>query len=245
MKTSNKILTGLLSFILISIAALIIYARMNTHMSVSTSGPHSSKVSDIQAFNKLEAATMADIKIKYGTPMVTIEGDSAVIAAHLVEWKDSTLTIRIDPEKSIRSSNHPLITIQTQQLDEIILTSSGTLTTVDSFTGAQKKITLTGSGDVMTLFSGQGLEMHLLGSGMAHNKGQFESMNVKLEGSGDVELQDTECKSGVVNLVGSGSVRVNCTDNLLINLMGSGDVFYKGSPKLQTNKLGSGEVSSF
>jgi hypothetical protein len=245
MKTSNKILTGLLSFILISIMAMIIYARMNTHIRADSPGSHSNKVLEVQPFHKLEAATMADIKIKYGKPRITIEGDSLVIAAHLIEWKDSSLVITIDPEISFRTSNTPIITIQTDQLDEITLTSSGTLTTIDSFAGNHKKITLTGSADVTTLFSGQTLDLHLLGSGKAQNKGKFESLNLKLEGSGDVELEETICNSGIVNLVGSGSVKVNCTDNLLINLMGSGDVYYKGSPKLQTNKLGSGEVSSF
>ena len=242
MKTSNKILTGLLSVILISIAAMIIYARMNTHILSGNNGSRMTQKKELQGFSKIEATTLADIEIKYGEPMITIEGDSAVVAAHLVEWKDSAITIRIDPEKSFRSSQNTQITIQTRQLDEILLTSSGQLVTLDSFAGPNKKITLTGSGDIRTLFSGETLEIHLLGSGLVHNIGKFESLNVKLEGSGDIELDETQCKSGIVNLVGSGAVKVDCNENLLINLMGSGDVYYKGSPKLQANKLGSGDV---
>lgn len=244
MKVSNKILLGLIISIFLIIAASIISSKKDLNLQVEKT-IETTKKHPIQAFSAVEIHTFADITILKGEPAIEFIGDSVTIERHIVEHRDSLLKIVVNTDGNWVSRSTLTIKISTNTLDHLNLMGSGNVIFLDSFPGQSKSILLAGSGDIETKFSGSDLNVNLEGSGQIINHGTFNNINVKLLGSGDILLQKTIANSGLVSLMGSGNIEVNCKEQLMVTLTGSGDVSYLGKPaSVQVNKTGSGEVNS-
>ena len=76
----------------------------------------------------------------------------------------------------------------------------------------------------------------ILVSGVSNNLNCFN------EGAGDVKGFNFLVNNADLEVRGSGSIEINCTDMLDVEITGSGDVLYKGNPSVRTSIRGSGEV---
>ncbi len=93
-------------------------------------------------------------------------------------------------------------------------------------------------------------QMNLIGSGDITAKGLVKSdlLKLNLQGSGDMDFNNIECKNLTANLQGSGDMKINkvsTSETALLQLQGSGD-FEMGdadSPKLVVNLQGSGDMN--
>lgn len=101
-----------------------------------------------------------------------------------------------------------------------------------------------GSGDinVYELNSLGNIDIDNLGNGSIIIDGHVSDLNIRNEGSGDIMAFDFFVKNCSIDIEGSGSVEINCSDNLDVDIEGSGNVFYKGNPAIDTNISGSGLV---
>lgn len=93
-------------------------------------------------------------------------------------------------------------------------------------------------------------QMNLIGSGDITAKGPVKSDRLKLnlQGSGDMDFNNIECKNLTANLQGSGDMKINkvsTSETALLQLQGSGDfeVGDADSPKLVVNLQGSGDMN--
>lgn len=93
-------------------------------------------------------------------------------------------------------------------------------------------------------------QMNLIGSGDITAKGPVKSDRLKLslQGSGDMDFNNIECKNLTANLQGSGDMKiskVSTSETALLQLQGSGDfeVGDADSPKLVVNLQGSGDMN--
>jgi len=68
--------------------------------------------------------------------------------------------------------------------------------------------------------------------------GKAYSANIKLAGAGEMNAFSLQTRSSTVNFSGTGTIRLNCTDNLNVNASGVGTVEYTGSPNLNLNTSG-------
>lgn len=62
------------------------------------------------------------------------------------------------------------------------------------------------------------------------------------EGAGDVHGFDFSVNEAELEIIGSGSIEINCANTLDAKINGSGDIFYKGDPSVQSEIKGSGEI---
>lgn len=93
-------------------------------------------------------------------------------------------------------------------------------------------------------------EMNLIGSGDITAKDPVKSDRLKLnlQGSGDMDFSNIECKNLTANLQGSGDMKiskVSTSETALLQLQGSGDfeVGDADSPKLVVTLQGSGDMN--
>lgn len=93
-------------------------------------------------------------------------------------------------------------------------------------------------------------EMNLIGSGDITAKDPVKSdrLRLNLQGSGDMDFSNIECKNLTANLQGSGDMKiskVSTSETALLQLQGSGDfeVDDADSPKLVITQQGSGDMN--
>jgi len=70
-------------------------------------------------------------------------------------------------------------------------------------------------------------------------------MDVKLSGSGKVNAEQFEVSEFSAAISGSGSIKIDCKEELDVKISGSGKVYYHGNPRVNSVSSGSGKVVSF
>ncbi len=139
--------------------------------------------------------------------------------------QNGTLKIEIDKDVRVKNANY-----------EVFIT-------MPDLTGIRTE----GSGDVDAIgdFSGNtGVELRISGSAnISVEKGSTQTLNTRIEGSGNIEAFGLVATDAKTITSGSGDTQIGITNNLDVNISGSGSVYYKGSPaKVTTNISGSGKV---
>lgn len=87
------------------------------------------------------------------------------------------------------------------------------------------------------------LHLQLDGSGEVEASGKAAKLDLRLNASGDAELEGLEVTDATIDNTGSGEVAVGPTGEAKVTLSGSGDVRLTRRPSsLQQNVTGSGEV---
>jgi hypothetical protein len=106
-------------------------------------------------------------------------------------------------------------------------------------------VTLSGSGiiDVSGIYAPT-LSVRLPGSGVLRAEGRTTSLNARLDGSGDVQLQGLVAKDVHAVVSGSGRILVTATRNIDATVSGNGAIVYGGNPpQVTTHMTGSGAIT--
>lgn len=82
------------------------------------------------------------------------------------------------------------------------------------------------------------------GSGRITGIGQTSDIDLKIEGSGQLLMQEMLAENGKVAITGSGRIEVAVQNNLEVDIDGSGNVCYVGQPTLELDINGSGTIST-
>ena len=94
--------------------------------------------------------------------------------------------------------------VSLQQLDEIIMRSSGDVFGRDTMKGTNLRIVVTGSGDFWMMVDYDTIFVKMSGSGDVSLKGQCKVLYAEMSGSGDLITQQLNCPESHVNSTGSG-----------------------------------------
>jgi len=80
------------------------------------------------------------------------------------------------------------------------------------------------------------------GSASIYLEGSCDYLDILNEGSGSILGYNMLAENCNIKIEGSGDVEVNCESNLDIRIEGSGVVYYRGNPSINTDISGSGEI---
>lgn len=193
-------------------------------------------------FTGFANATNADIVLTRGSEQ------KVVIRAQQNIMENLKLDVRhgswiIAPRKWVRRAEPVTVFITIPEIEEIILSGSGNITTTNFFEDSgDVSLIISGSGDIDFAGDMRDLNVLISGSGDIDLEGGAETMELVISGSGDVDSYPMDLEKARVTISGSGNVNVFAADYLNILISGSGDVYYKGSPELETHISGSGRV---
>ena len=110
---------------------------------------------------------------------------------------------------------------------------------------AVNELALSGSGTI----AAEGVDVDALaialsGSGVVSANGRAQQIDVKLNGSGDVQLQDLVAHEVHAKMSGTGCIAVNATESLDASVPGTGSIVYTGNPpSVRKSVSGIGSVS--
>lgn len=198
-------------------------------------------------FKKVDLAMATNIVIKQGnTQEVKAMGHSNIIDLISTSVKNNTWEITTEKDVCIR--NYKLsFEITVPNIEKLIISGSGDID-VDNFEN-QNNFTLevNGSGDIkLNKFEGiTKLDVALSGSGSIKAQKKIASLkdlNITVSGSGGYDGYPVSCDNSIVNVLGSGNVKLTANKTLKVTISGSGSVHYKGTPTITKTISGSGSV---
>lgn len=217
-------------------------------------GSNSLKSIDVDKFRGIRVNGNYQVFLKQGsTQSVKIEGEEKEVNAMSTKVENGIWSIQNRSKNgksqcnsysnSYNSKSPMKIYITMSDLDYISLSSSGKVSTENTFNVDNIDLKLTGSGKMRLSLNAKSIESSLCGSGKLALKGSAKHMESRITGSGDIDAEDMSVENVNISVTGSGDAQIHATSYLKAKVSGSGDIYYKGSPSLHKSVSGSGSVS--
>lgn len=236
-------LTVLLALISISIAN----AQNWDKEKVKGNGVQTTITRTTESYDKISTGDSFNVELvsgKEGT--ITIKGDENIISHVVTEIIGNELKVYFEKDRSYNYKQDITITIPFEEISEIWFTGSGNLITKDVINAKDFDVKMTGSGNCELEINAKKVDAKFTGSGNLKLSGLTSELEAKTAGSGNLNCIKLTSENANVAVAGSGSLEVNCTNNLIAKVAGSGNIQYKGKPKsIDSNVAGSGDISSF
>ncbi|HEX4929324.1 MAG TPA: head GIN domain-containing protein [Gaiellaceae bacterium] len=187
------------------------------------SGVAATQARSLASFSGVELAGSNIVTIHAGSKQsVVVHADDNLLRRVTTEVRGGSLVI--GNSGSFDTESPMSVEVTVPSLDTLTLSGSGTLT-ADAVQAEQLTVTLSGSGVVRA-------------------SGSVTRLDVSLDGSGDVQLEDLVARDAKAALNASGRILVNATNTLEASVHGSGVIVYEGSPgHVTTSVTGSGVVT--
>lgn len=180
-----------------------------------------------------------------------INGNCITINGISISYDNNTLTIDGDVDKIILNgktiSADKIHSSKENKEDEYLEYPIENISTINTFNDVFIKI------NADTSILSKEFTLNLQGSGFIFIKGKTSSKNkfnsflVKLQGSGDIALENIYANLINLSLIGSGDIDITHSesDNVNISLVGSGNINGKHNvfKNINQNKVGSGDIS--
>lgn len=220
----RNLFIALVAVLLVSACSLFNNINIGTSQRVEGSGVLAREERPVSGFDSIEIAGSADVTITIGaSESVVVETDDNIMPLIKTEVRGDTLVIDTRPNSNINTDLGVRLTVTMKSL---------------------KTASIAGSGDIdITGVQGGALNVEIFGSGNITATGMADSVNVTLNGSGNVLCAELQVQDARVRLNGSGNVNVYATRSLDATISGSGNVLYGGNPaQVQTSVPGSGSI---
>ncbi|MFN3640163.1 MAG: head GIN domain-containing protein [Flavobacterium sp.] len=179
---------------------------------------------------------------------IQIKAEENLLQHIIVETDGNTLKIRAEKNKNLQPSSGKKmeILVPIETLKKISLAGSGDIISEKIIENDKINIQLAGSGDIKVQIQSDEVDIKLSGSGDITVKGTTKKLAAQVAGSGDIHAQDLLAEEAHVKVAGSGDIKVQATEFLEARVAGSGDIRYQGKPKkLDVKTAGSGTIKSF
>lgn len=234
-------LTVLLALISISIAS----AQNWDKEKVKGNGVQTTITRTTESYDKISTGGSFNVELvsgKEGT--ITIKGDENIISHIVTEVIGNELKVYFEKNRSYNYKQDITITIPFEEISEISFAGSGNMITKNTINATDFEAKMAGSGDCTLEINAKNIVAKMAGSGNLKLSGTVENLEAKTAGSGDLNCNKLVSQNADVAVAGSGSLEVNCTNNLIAKVAGSGNIQYKGNPKIiDSNVAGSGDIS--
>ncbi|MGY3211299.1 head GIN domain-containing protein [Mucilaginibacter sp. HD30] len=237
-----------ISFKFLLAGALIMSAA---HLSAKPLTPHNqaqaAQTRQVYGFTKINVSGPYHYFIAMGTSeTLRIEASKNILPYIVNDVKNGTLSVYEKKAAGLgaMSKNEKVnIYITAREITDINLSGSGNVTVKNLLITSALRLALSGSGNLTGNINVSTVDCNLNGSGNIKLGGTTTNAKVKLAGSGNFVANDLKAITTDVEVIGSGTARVNASKSLNAKVVGTGSVHYNGNPKTITkSKSGGGQV---
>lgn len=234
---------------------------------LSGEGPLVTESRDTGPFTGVESDISGSVTLYGDGPAgVELSGQKNILDVLETKVTGSVVHIYMNHHVQLRSHKPVQVTVRAPELHMAAVNGSGHLRIVGTRHAEEMKLSVAGSGDLLTdsLQLAGGITGTLSGSGslvigcLVTPQGVFrlggsskiqaetavvETLEIALSGSGNADLGAVTSREAVVRVSGSGNATIGYTDTLLAELSGSGNLRYRGSPHITSDISGSGKLT--
>ena len=149
----------------------------------------------------------------------------------------------INTEGCVQPTNPIRIFVKVNELDDILLTSSGEISSKNTLHADKMSLRCEGSGSINVKLKTESLSISHDASGYIKADGRASIASISLSGSGEIDVESLKIGDATATLSGSGEIKVQAEKKLTLTNSGSGNIFYTGDPleKVEENN-GSGSI---
>jgi hypothetical protein len=190
-------------------------------------------------FNGIKIRGFCDVKY-YNAPSdkVTLEVQPNLREYFVVEVIDNVLVVNTTKRINASLGKTPVLTVSVPVLNSLAIEGAGTFTAYDKITSDSFRLELSGAGSGNAELDVKNININLSGAGNFELSGRAESLDLLLTGAASLNALLLQTREAKIQLSGAGTVRVSCSDKLMVNASGAGKVEYRGNPSLSINNNG-------
>ncbi len=200
---------------------------------------------NIGTYTKLDVAGSFDVTLNANATQISIVAKYEEVISHVMTTVTNG-TLKIYMEEGYRPRKWGAINIEVplKALDEVALTGSGDIKSLQTLKSENLIINLTGSGDIGLEVEATNVKAKLIGSGDLKLKGKTDNFKGEVAGSGDLSASGLKSANTKIKVNGSGDASVYASQAIFARVEGSGDIRYAGNPKSEDTKAsGSGDIT--
>ncbi len=215
----------------------------SSRQSLTPSGRLVTQNRPVSGVNSVDLKTNVDLVIQQGpTESLVVTGDEAILPALLTNTSFGQLNIQYDPRYEIQYSVRPKLVLTVKDLNELRLSSSGTVT-VGPLTTSNFNIDLSSSCNVTIRgIHADAISAHLTSSGDIVIQGEATSLNMVVSSSTNFDAGDLQVQNASITMSSSADVTVWVVKDLTVNLSSSGNIAYYGNPVVHQTISSSGRL---
>ena len=175
------------------------------------------------SFTRVIADDAMDVEIRIGAQAsIELEGDDNLIDRIRTDAERGTLHLRVRGGYHVRRPMVARITVP--RLERVDLEASGDAR--------------------ISGLSGGSLALAGHGSGSFVAEGAVDSLDIRIQGSGDADLENLRAREARILINGSGDASAYVTDTIIATVNGTGEIVYRGAPRNVTEDVnGTGRIS--
>ena len=249
MKTSNKILVGIMSVLVLSMLTFFISARSSLNLDFQGQGMSPSEVvaGDAQItkeqkvvtdFSEIGIRGEVDLYITKGPTSVEVEIDKNLSPYFMVEVNGGKLELGLKNNVRARPSQRIKVFVSMESLTGISQSGNTVIEMRDTFDVTSFAMNVSGSTESYLNLRGEEVSVKCSGSGYVVLSGSAEQLHLGASGSATIEAQDLDAKAVNVSSSGSVDLSVSVSDLLEIKSSGSAEIKYKGRPVINQSSSG-------
>ena len=200
----------------------------------------------ISSFDGVSVAGHYDVTLtQCSEGTITLNGDLDDLEKIETHVKNGVLIIKQEKASwfSNWDSGRVTINLPVEDIDKVVLSGSGSISSNHLLRSDNFDVTLSGSGEIDLEIDTEEFEGVLTGSGDISLQGKAAHVSYKITGSGDISAEEFEAESAHARVTGSGDIEMHAQSTINASVTGSGDIVCYGNPKIQQTKMtGSGDI---
>jgi len=194
---------------------------------------------DAKDFSKIDVKSLCDINYHVADNYsVTLEIQPNLRQYYTVEAKNGVLYADTKKNISFGSLETPILTVYAPSLKGLNLEGMGTFTGYGKIVSDSFDMKTDGMVTAELELETGDIKVNAEGAGDITLSGTADTAKIKMDGMGTLDAMSLKTRTSDVKFNGTGNVRVNCEETLVIDAEGLGTVEYKGSPSVSLNKDG-------
>lgn len=210
-----------------------------------TGTPRPGQVYSLGAFERLEVAGSANVKLVQGDKdEIFIVGGSDIQRSVEVSLSGDRLMIKPTGSWKFWNNTRLQIDVEMRTMTQLVLSGASDLHAPGPIKADQLKIHISGAGLARfdELMCDQ-LGFSISGAGEGQLRGKVRELALNVSGKGKLQAEDLQTQKAGVSISGIGSAALWVMDDLKVGVSGIGSVDYWGKPNLRRSSSGMSSVT--
>ncbi|MBX2872236.1 MAG: DUF2807 domain-containing protein [Saprospiraceae bacterium] len=254
MKTSSKLLIGLLAVMMTMILSFLITARMNAevaspeerasrdHGDVQGNGRLGVDLRSITDYTSIALHARMDVEMNSTLEQVEVEAEDNIFGNIITKVEDGTLHIHWKKGEWVNATQPVKIRVPLGEVNTLVINDSGFITVTDTIMGDTLRLRGYGSGDMSLSAQVNYLDAEIHGNGNMEVAGTTNHLDLGIYGSGDLTAFELAAQTAGVHSEGNGGAKIRVAEVLKGVTHGRGHIRLKGTANTDEFKPQNGRL---
>lgn len=252
MKTSNKLLVGLVSFLMVSILTFLVFVRINAEVTdtprntnrepLAGNGLLMTQFRLLPNYNGLVLHAKMDVVLTNDIDSLELEAEENLLEYITTNVNDGQLHIHWKEGSWVRPTLPIKIKAPIRSISSIVLNDDGFITSLDTLRGDTLILKNNDDADLTLSLEVKHLSVTITDNGDVELEGSANQLEANIHSSGDLDAPGLVVQNATIHNQSRGGAKLQIENQLHAELNGSGHIKFKGSATVDATANGKGRV---